>query len=208
MAVATLEPGSGRRSDRGAVPGEGARQPGRASRYPVRHRDAGRGGARHGSATGAAPGGERATARAAGGRRVGHRRAEPGHGQAPADDRARGAARYLGADPGRKRNRQGTGGARAAAAKPAGRQTLHRDQLRGAHGNAARKRAIRTRERRVHRRGGAEEGQAGTGRRAARSSSTRSANSRRRCRPSCCACCSSASSSAWAARALTSWTSG
>ena len=61
-------------------------------------------------------------------------------------------------------------------------------QLRGAHRDAARERAVRPRARRVHRR---EDGEAGPARErpaAARCSSTRSARCRRRCRRSCCAC--------------------
>ena len=84
----------------------------------------------------------------------------------------------------------------SARARPA----VRGDQLRGAHRDAARERAVRPREGRVHRRGRA----ASSGRferpTAARCSSTRSASCRRRCRRSCCACCRSASSSASAER--------
>ena len=65
-------------------------------------------------------------------------------------------------------------------------------ELRGARRDAARERAVRPREGRVHRRRASGASAASSRPTAARCSSTRSARSRRRCRSSCCACCRSA----------------
>ncbi len=128
-------------------------------------------------------------------------RREPG---LPADDDARRAdRRQLGddPDPGRERHGQGAGRARHPRALGPAQRPVRRRQLRGAAGDAARVRAVRLREGRVHgRRPGARKA-ASSWPTAARSSSTRSATSRWSRSPRSCACSRRASSSAWAERA-------
>ena len=107
---------------------------------------------------------------------IGESAADPG---SAGQDRADGAGQQHRADPGRERHRQGAG--RQGAPRPlapAG-QAVHRGQLRGAAGDAARERALRPREGRLHRRRRAAAGPVRAGRHAAPSSSTRSARSRR-----------------------------
>ena len=69
-----------------------------------------------------------------------------------ADDPDRRADRCAGADPGRKRHGQGTGGRRAAQPEPPPPGALRPHQLRRHSRNAAGKRIVRPRKRRVHRR--------------------------------------------------------
>ena len=64
--------------------------------------------------------------------------------------RAGGADHRDGADPGRKRRRQGAVRPRAAPVEPARRRTVHRRQLWGHSRNADRGRAVRRRARRLH----------------------------------------------------------
>ena len=85
-------------------------------------------------------------------------------------------------------------------------QAVHRRERRRAAGVAARERAVRPREGRVHRRRRAAARALRARRTAARSSSTRSARSRRPRRSSCCACSRSGSSCASAARSRSRWT--
>ena len=104
-------------------------------------------------------------------------RQEPGHEEGDGADRNGGAHRSHRADHRRKRHGQGSGGARHPRRRPA---ALHADgdhPLRRAHRNAARKRAVRPREGRVHRRAVPQEGQVRSGRRRHASSWTRSATS-------------------------------
>ena len=100
--------------------------------------------------------------------------------------------------------------ARAAPARSCWRARMHtlsprasadvrRDQLRGDPGDAARKRAVRLREGRVHRRRQADAGQVRAGRRRHAVPRRDRRHAAARCRPSCCASCRSASSSASAA---------
>ncbi len=111
------------------------------------------------------------------------------------------------ADNGRDRHRQGT---RRQGRAPQRRQrdaAVCRDQLRRAHRDAARNRALRPRARRVHRRGGAEKRQA-RGRRWRHRLSRRGRRARRRrSRPSSCAPSSCVSSSGSAARVRSGSTS-
>ena len=95
----------------------------------------------------------------------------------------RGGDRHDGAARRRERHRQGAVRARAARAQPARRRSVCRHQLRGDSGNAARDRAVRPREGRVHRRRRSASRASSSWRIAARSSSTRSAICRCRCRP-------------------------
>ena len=117
-----------------------------------------------------------------------------------------GADQRHGAGARRQRHRQGADGARAAPAVRPLASAVRRHQLRGHSRHAARERAVRLREGRVHRRGQAHARQARAGRHAARCSSTRSARCRRRCRRSCCACCRSARWIASAAARRSRWT--
>ena len=82
------------------------------------------------------------------------------------------------------------------------------DQLRGAPRDAARERAVRPREGRLHRRARRRRRASSRWPTAARSSSTRSASCRPPRRSSCCASCRSGSSSASAGRARSRSTSG
>ena len=68
-------------------------------------------------------------------------------------------------------------------------EAVHRRELRGVPGDAAGGRAVRSRARRVHRRGQAPRRPLQGGRRRARCCSTRSPRCRCRRRPSSCACC-------------------
>ena len=88
-------------------------------------------------------------------------RLQPGHAARGAADREGGPDRRHGAGPRRQRHRQGAGRPRPALQQPAPRPAAGDDQLRRLAGDAAGERAVRPRERRVHR-GGA--GQAGPGR--------------------------------------------
>ena len=94
------------------------------------------------------------------------------------------------------------------AESPRSQGAVRRRVVRGAHRDAARVGAVRPREGRVHRRGGAAQGQVRDGRTAARCSSTRSATSARSCSSTCCACSRTASSSASAATSRSPSTSG
>ena len=76
-------------------------------------------------------------------------------------------------------------------AQQARERPVRQGQLRRAHRDAARERAVRPREGRVHRRHQAASSAASSSPTAARCSSTRSATCRRRCRSSSCACCRS-----------------
>ena len=104
-----------------------------------------------------------------------------------------------GADPGRERHRQGDGRARHPQLRRSRRQAVRRRLLRRARRDAARVRAVRPREGRVHRRQPAEAAASSKWPTAARSSSTRSATSRPSSRWTCCASCRSAASTASAA---------
>ena len=75
---------------------------------------------------------------------------------------------------------------------PRAEHAVRRRQLRRDPRDAARERAVRPREGRVHRRDRRQAGPVRRRRTAARCSSTRSASCRWRCRSSCCACCRSA----------------
>ena len=66
-----------------------------------------------------------------------------GDARVAADDPDRGADRRAGADPGRKRHGQGTGGRRAALPEPAAAGQLRAHQLRGHSGDAFGKRIVR-----------------------------------------------------------------
>ena len=105
----------------------------------------------------------------------------------------------------RKRDRQGTGGARHPPHQRPRQQTVRGDQLRRAGRKPARKRAVRPRERARSPAPSPRKKASSKSPRAARFSWTKSASWRRCCKPSCCACCRSANSSAWAARAPSSW---
>ena len=87
--------------------------------------------------------------------------------------------RHHRADLRRKRDRQGTGGARHPSHQRPRQQALRGHQLRRAGRKPARKRAVRARERRVHRRHRAEERASSRSPRAARFSWTKSASWRR-----------------------------
>ena len=78
-------------------------------------------------------------------------------------------------------------------------RAVHQGQLRRAPRDAARERAVRPREGRVHRRHQAQARPLRAGRRRHAVPRRDRRHARRRCRPSCCACCRSASSSASAA---------
>ena len=78
-------------------------------------------------------------------------RPEPGHEEGDRADRDGGAHRSHRADHGRERHRQGSGGARDPRGRPAALHADGHDPLRRAHRDAARKRAVRAREGRVHR---------------------------------------------------------
>ena len=113
---------------------------------------------------------------------------------------SRGGDRRDGAARGRERHRQGAVRARAARAQPARRRAVRRDQLRGHSRDAARDRALRPREGRVHRAPRRASRAGSSWRTAARCSSTRSATCRWRCRRRSCARSRRSSSSASAAR--------
>ncbi len=107
--------------------------------------------------------------------RPGDRRQEPAD-RAPAPaDRGRGALERPRAHPGRERHRQGAGGPRRPHPVRAARGALRRGQLRGHPRGADRVRAVRSRARRLHRRGGAAARASSSSPTRARSSSTRSA---------------------------------
>ena len=91
--------------------------------------------------------------------------------------------------------------ARSTTQRRAATGRSSRSTARALPRDAARERALRPREGRLHRRDGSDAPGASSWPTAARCSSTRSASCRSRCRRSCCACCRSASSSASAASA-------
>ena len=93
-----------------------------------------------------------------------------------------------------------TGGARHPQLRRPRGEAVRRRLLRRAGRDAARIRAVRPREGRLHRRQPAEAAASSRWPTAAPSSSTRSATSRPSCRWTCCACCRSAASIAWAGR--------
>ena len=109
---------------------------------------------------------------------LGHRPAgghQRGHAGGLPPDRAGRADHRAGADHGRERHRQGAGGARRSTiCRRGAKRPVRGRQLRGHPGDAARERALRPREGRLHRRAGAARAAASSSRTAARSSSTRS----------------------------------
>ena len=113
---------------------------------------------------------------------------------------AGGGRRHHRAHRGRERHGQGTRRARRPRPERPRAGPVRGHQLRRHPGDAARERAVRLRERRVHRgRPPAKPGQASRWRTAAPCSSTRLATCRRRSRPRSCAPSRSGASSAWAA---------
>ena len=114
----------------------------------------------------------------------------------------------LRADHRRERHRQGTGGAHGARAQPAAAGAVCRHQLRGAAGNADRKRAVRPRKRFLHGRFGAAARAASRWRSTARCCSTKSARCPCRRRPNCCASWKIPRCGGWAARPNSKWTCG
>ena len=117
------------------------------------------------------------------------------HARGGADDRRGGLQRRDRARHRRVRDRQGARRARAPREEPAPRPPVRRAQLRRAHRDAPRVRALRPREGRLHRRAARLRRGSSTPPTAAPSSSTRSATSRRRPRCGSCASCRRASSS-------------
>ena len=107
--------------------------------------------------------------------------------------------RRVGADPRRERHRQGAHRARAAFAERAQGRAIRRDQLRRHSREAARERAVRLREGRVHRRGEADARQDRDGERRHAVPRRDRRHAAARCRPNYCASCRTASSSASAA---------
>ena len=93
-----------------------------------------------------------------------------------------------GADQRRDRHRQGAGRARHPPQRAAQRGPVRGRQLRGAPRDAARERAVRAREGRVHRRRPRASAACSSRPTAARCSSTRSASCRSALQASCCAC--------------------
>ena len=114
-------------------------------------------------------------------------RRERGHG-AERGHRPAGPHSQPRADPGRERQRQGTGGPRAPPAGQRRPGSLRGRQLRRPARDHGRERTLRPRGGRLHRRRPRAQGRLRDGRAAARCSWTRSASSRCRPRPSCCAC--------------------
>ena len=97
-----------------------------------------------------------------------------------------------GADHRRERHRQGAGRARAPPAQPQRHRPVRRDQLRGDARGAARERAVRTRQGRVHRRARAAPGALPQGQRRHAVPRRDRRDAARRCSPSSCARCRSA----------------
>ena len=103
------------------------------------------------------------------------------------------------ADSRRERRRQGAGRARHPPALVAQGSAVRQGELRGAAGGAARERAVRPREGRVHRRGDDAHRQVRAGRHRHDLPRRDRRDEGRRCRPSCCTCCRTRSSRSSAA---------
>ena len=125
------------------------------------------------------------------------------------DDPQRGPDDDDRADRGRDGHRQGAGGAGdpRRRRRPRAFRRVRGHQLRRPAGDAAGERAVRPRERLVHRGDRPAQGALRAGRRRHAVSRRGRRHAAAACRPSCCACCRSAASSASAARQPSRWTS-